>query len=88
MKHRITIIDRKIEPADIPSEPGMPLEESSLGPQQIGVGTNPMENQVTSLNARIREGAGKVEFEFLGQGKTNSQKPGPEAFGAKEREEI
>jgi hypothetical protein len=77
-----------IEPSDIPPEPGMPVESSSLGPQEMGAGTSPMQNQLQSFNARIREGAGKIEFEFLGQGKTNSQRPGPEASGAKERADM
>jgi hypothetical protein len=79
-----------IEPADAPSEPGMPLETSGtgLGPGEIGTGTNPMANQLQAFNARIREGAGRIEFEFLGAGKSNSQQPSPEAFGTKEREDM
>ncbi|MBN2459791.1 sugar phosphate isomerase/epimerase [Candidatus Woesearchaeota archaeon] len=78
----------RIEPTDIPIEPTMPVETSKLGPKEIGTGTNPMTNQLAAFNARIREGAGKIEFEFLGQGKTNSQRPGPEASGAKERQDM
>ncbi|MEM4260759.1 MAG: hypothetical protein QXG00_05975, partial [Candidatus Woesearchaeota archaeon] len=37
---------------------------------------------------KIREGVGRVEFEFIGQGKTNSQQPGPESFGARERQDM
>lgn len=79
-----------IEPADVPSEPGMPLETSGtgLGPGEIGTGTNPMANQLQAFNAKIREGAGKIEFEFMGAGKSNSQQPSPEAFGTKEREDM
>ncbi len=64
------------------------MPESKLGPKQIGTGTNPMGNTLQSLVAQIRTGAGKIEFEFIGQGKTNSQQPGPEAFGAKERQDM
>jgi len=71
---------------DAPKEQKKP--ESKLGPKQIGTGTNPMGNTLQSLVAQIRSGAGKIEFEFIGQGKTNSQQPGPEAFGAKERQDM
>jgi hypothetical protein len=77
-----------IAPADVPPEPGMPLETSSLGPGEIGTGTNPMAHQVSGFNEKIRAGAGKIEIEFIGQGKTNSQQPGPESFGRKDREDI
>jgi hypothetical protein len=77
-----------IAPADVPPEPGMPLETSGLGPQEIGTSTNPMAHQVHAFNEKIRAGAGKIEISFLGQGKTNSQQPGPEAFGRKDREDI
>ncbi len=78
-----------LEPSDTPpSDTAEAVEASSLGPQEIGTGTNPMQHQVRSFEAKIREGAGKVEFEFMGQGKTNSQQPGPEAFGMREREDI
>ncbi|HJX06143.1 MAG TPA: TIM barrel protein [Candidatus Nanoarchaeia archaeon] len=78
----------EIEPSDIPPEPGMPIETSNLGPAEIGTGTNPMANQLQAFNAKIREGAGKIEFEFLGAGKSNSQQPSPEAFGTKERADM
>jgi len=78
----------RIEPADVPSAPGMPLETSGLGPQEIGTGTNPMANQLQAFNAKIREGASKIEFEFLGSGKSNSQQPSPEAFGKRERADM
>src|SRR4030043_1020793 len=78
----------EIEPSDIPPEPGMPIETSKLGPAEIGPGTNPMANQLQAFNAKIREGAGKIEFEFLGAGKSNSQQPSPEAFGTKERADM
>lgn len=78
----------RLEPSDIPSEPGTPLETSGLGPAEIGTGTNPMANQLQAFNARIREGASKIEFEFLGAGKTNSQQPGPETFGTRERQDM
>jgi hypothetical protein len=77
-----------IEPSDIPLEPGMPLETSGLGPDEIGTGTNPQGNQLQGFNAKIRTGASKIEFEFMGAGKSNSQQPSPEAFGSREREDM
>ncbi|KYK27105.1 hypothetical protein AYK26_00195 [Euryarchaeota archaeon SM23-78] len=78
----------EIEPADIPPEEGQPLETSSLGPQEIGTGTNPMMNQLQAFSAKIREGASRIEFEFMGAGKSDSQRPSPEAFGTKERQDM
>ncbi|MBN2052701.1 hypothetical protein JW756_04310 [Candidatus Woesearchaeota archaeon] len=78
----------KIEPADVPPQKGVPLETSTLGPQEIGTSTNPMTNQLQAFAARIREGAGKIEFSFMGAGKSNSQQPSPEAFGSKERADM
>ena len=62
--------------------------ESKLGPQEIGTTTHPMQNTLQSLTAKIRSGAGKIEFSFIGQGKTSSQQPGPETFGSKERRDM
>ncbi|RJQ15810.1 sugar phosphate isomerase/epimerase [Candidatus Woesearchaeota archaeon] len=61
---------------------------SKLGPQELGTTTHPMQNTLQSLVAKIRSGAGKIEFSFIGQGKTNSQQPGPEAFGSRERQDM
>ncbi len=77
-----------IEPSDIPSAKGVSLESSSLGPKEIGTTTNPMANQVQGFNEKIREGASKIEISFIGQGKTNAQQPGPEAFGHDARTDI
>lgn len=77
-----------IEPSDTPPEPGMPLETSGLGPDEIGTGTNPQGNQLQGFNAKIRTGASKIEFEFMGAGKSNSQQPSPEAFGTRERQDM
>jgi len=86
-----TTLDRtygRIEPSDIPKDPLVQIETSSLSPQDIGTTTHPMQNTVQSFGAKIREGAGKIEIGFIGQGKTNSQQPGPEAFGTLERRDI
>ncbi len=56
--------------------------------QEIGTTTNPMMNQVQAVEAKIREGAGKLEIGFMGAGKGNSQQPTPESFGKLERQDI
>ena len=92
--HALDRSHEPIEPADdmpiVPGEvvPERPIEGTALGPGEIGTGTNPMQNQLQAFNAKIREGASKVEFEFMGAGKTNSQQPGPETFGSKERRDM
>lgn len=77
-----------IEPSDLPSESGASLETSNLGPQEIGTTTNPMAHTAQSFGEKVRSGASKIELSFLGQGKTNAQQPGPEAFGRRDREDI
>ena len=59
---------------------------TGLTPHELGTTLNPMENQLSALQAKIREGASKIEFEFLGQGKGNSQQSTPESYGKEERE--
>ncbi|MFH1072705.1 MAG: TIM barrel protein [Nanoarchaeota archaeon] len=71
---------------DIPKE----LEEfkTSLGPENLGTSLNPFQHQLHALNARIREGIGKIEFEFFGAQKGNKERPTPESFGKLEREDM
>jgi sugar phosphate isomerase/epimerase len=54
----------------------------------IGTTTNPMANTLQSVKSRIMEGAGRLEFEFIGKGKGNSQSPTPESFGTPERTDM
>ena len=60
----------------------------NLGTAEMGTTTNPMGNTRESLMSRIREGAGKIEFEFIGKGKGNAQSPTPESFGTRERQDM
>jgi hypothetical protein len=77
------------EPVNMDIErPLYEMASSKLGPKEIGTGTHPMQNTLQSLLGKIRSGAGKIEFEFIGQGKTSSQQPGPESFGSKERRDM
>lgn len=59
---------------------------TGFGPQELGTTLNPMEHQLKALQAKIKEGASKVEFEFMGRGKGNSQQATPESYGKEERE--
>jgi len=61
---------------------------TSLGPKELGTTTNPMQDQVKALVAKIREGASKVELEFPGSGKGNSQASTPESYGKRARQDI
>lgn len=60
----------------------------NLGPKQIGTNVNPFQHQLQALNAKIKEGAGKVEFEFFGTGKGNKERATPESFDKEERAEM
>lgn len=75
--------------------PEVPIEledgttwQTQLGPAALGTSANPMQNQVQALQAKIREGASRVELEFPGVGKGSSQSPTPESYGKKERQDI
>jgi hypothetical protein len=59
---------------------------SGLTTWELGTTLKPMQNQMQALQAKIREGASKVEFEFAGKGKGNSQASTPESYGKEERE--
>ncbi|PLW80345.1 hypothetical protein C0585_03440 [Candidatus Woesearchaeota archaeon] len=63
-------------------------KEFKANVQQIGASANPMQHQTEALKARIFHGASIVELGFMGGGKTNSQNPGPEAFGKDERQDM
>jgi sugar phosphate isomerase/epimerase len=56
--------------------------------REIGGSANPFEHQTKALLARIKEGASRVEFTFMGAGKGNKQSFTPETFGKDEREEM
>ncbi|MBD3209052.1 hypothetical protein GF367_01380 [Candidatus Woesearchaeota archaeon] len=60
----------------------------SFGTADLGTTTNPMGNALESVKSRIMEGAGKLEFEFIGKGKGTSQQPTPESYGSEERRDM
>jgi len=86
-------LDQTFTPEEAEPELPIQLEDGSewrteLGPAAVGTSANPMQNQVQSLQAKIREGASRVELEFPGAGKGSSQSPTPESYGKKERRDI
>lgn len=60
----------------------------TMGTAEIGTTTNPMENATQSVKSRIMQGAGRLEFSFMGKGKGNSQQPTPESYGSLERRDM
>ncbi|MBI4438801.1 sugar phosphate isomerase/epimerase [Candidatus Woesearchaeota archaeon] len=73
-----------IEPMD--GEPQL----SGLTPSQIGIPTPPMQNQLEALQAKIRQGASRVELGFTGRGKGSMGQGSttPEMYGMEERRDI
>ncbi|MBR9676803.1 sugar phosphate isomerase/epimerase [Candidatus Woesearchaeota archaeon] len=59
-----------------------------ITPRELGANVNPFVQPREGLKARIFEGLSKIEFEFMGAGKGNSQSFTPETFGALERKEL
>ncbi|MFP4400864.1 MAG: TIM barrel protein [Candidatus Woesearchaeota archaeon] len=65
-----------------------PIESTGITIKEMGASANPFEHQTKALMARIKEGASRVEFSFMGQGKGNKQSFTPETFGNVERQEM
>ncbi len=61
---------------------------TGLGPRELGTTINPFQPQIQALQAKIREGASRLEIGFGGVGKGNSQQQTPEAYGRVEREVL
>ncbi len=72
-------------PVYIPINANEGIASSGLSVTDLGVTNHPMQNQLQALQAKIREGASKMEFEFAGTGKGNSQSSTPESYGQEER---
>ncbi|MBN1274886.1 hypothetical protein JXA12_01155 [Candidatus Woesearchaeota archaeon] len=79
--------DQVIEPL-VSEDEGAVKDALSFGTAELGTTTNPMGNTLDSVKSRIMEGAGRLEFEFIGKGKGNSQSPTPESFGVRERQDM
>lgn len=76
-----------IEPL-MSEDEGAVRDALNLGTAEIGTTTNPMGNTLESLKSRIHEGAGRLEFSFIGKGKGNAQSPTPESYGTRERQDM
>ncbi len=78
------------EPAELDEEgiPIVPDEALNFTPQDIGITTNPTQNPLESFKAQIKQGIGRIEFGFMGQGKGSAQNPTPESVSAAERQDM
>ncbi|HLD04733.1 MAG TPA: TIM barrel protein [Candidatus Nanoarchaeia archaeon] len=72
---------------EIKTESGKPFT-AKLGPTDLGKPGNPMQHQLQALLANIREGVGKIEFNFPGARKGTAQSPTPESYNKREREDM
>ncbi len=81
-------LDRGYTP--IPEAMEVVPEMSGLSPSSIGISAPPMQNQLEALNARIRQGASRVELGFTGRGKGSMGQSSttPEMYGMEERRDI
>jgi sugar phosphate isomerase/epimerase len=75
---------------DSPAQPSSADTSEGLNftAKNIGSTTDPFGNTLESLKSRIREGSGRVEFNFLQTGKGNARSPTPEMYGSKERRDM
>lgn len=71
---------------DIPLDD--PNFKTTLGPQDLGQTLNPFQHPIQAMNARLREGSGKIEFEFFGAGKGSKERFTPESLGKLERDDL
>jgi sugar phosphate isomerase/epimerase len=83
-------LDSTYAPEELGPAPPITMEDgtewtTSLGPNELGTSANPFQHQTQGLVAKIREGASRVELEFPGAGKSSSQAPSPESYGARDR---
>jgi hypothetical protein len=60
----------------------------NLAPKNLGIGANPFAHPRQSVNARLHDGASKMEISFFGQGKGNKDRFTPESIDKAEREDI
>mgnify|MGYP005838794585 CR=1 FL=1 len=86
-------LDRKFETDTGIDEPielttGEKALNTNLGPKELGATTNPFTHQLEALNAKIKEGASKIEFAFFGAGKGNRERSTPESFDSEERRQM
>ncbi len=72
----------------VPEETDEPM--AGLSPAAIGISSNPMQDQLQNLKAKIFQGAPIVELGFTGAGKGSMGRGAttPEMYGSDEREDI
>lgn len=65
-------------------------ELASLSPAEIGISAPPMQNQLEAVQAKIRQGAKRIELGFTGRGKGSMAQSAttPEMYGLEERRDI
>ncbi len=65
-------------------------EMDGLSPGNIGISAPPMQNQLEALQAKIRQGASRVELGFMGRGKGSMGQGSttPEMYGLEERRDM
>jgi hypothetical protein len=73
-------------PGDNPSE----VPAIGLSPKDIGISAPPMQDQLKALQAKIFQGASRVELGFMGRGKGSMSQGAttPEMYGREERIDI
>ncbi len=65
-------------------------EMAGLSPADIGISAPPMQNQLEALQAKIRQGAKRIELGFTGRGKGSMGQGNttPEMYGLEERRDM
>ncbi len=81
-------MDRGYTP--IPDAVDVVPEMGGLSPGNIGISAPPMQNQLEALQAKIRQGAKRVELGFMGRGKGSMGQGSttPEMYGLEERRDM
>ncbi|MBI2574592.1 sugar phosphate isomerase/epimerase [Candidatus Woesearchaeota archaeon] len=76
--------------APIPDALDVVPEMGGLSPGDIGISAPPMQNQLEALQAKIRQGAMRVELGFMGRGKGSMGQGSttPEMYGLEERRDM
>ena len=78
------------EPAELDEEGNPVISDDSLNftPGDIGISTKPGMSPLEAFKADIKQGAGRIEFTFMGAGKGSAQNPTPESVSAGERRDM
>lgn len=63
-------------------------EDGGIAPSKFGFGSNPFQQPIQAVNARIKQGVGYIDIPFFGAGKGNKERYTPESISQKERRDI